>query len=155
MLEVCNVLPIGRLARSSTLSKFALPFLIPRQYTCSIGQQDALEGVRTHLHEESLLSIKYSSKGMTYDNVNYEKSSFEGCIETTEAPSGSPDWITIAICVCSVLVIVLIVVIVIVVVKSKGKKQLPKQDPEAPKETSEEAPKEAPKEDPEVPKESN
>ena len=128
---------------------FFLLFLTFSQYTCSIGDQDAFEGVRTHLHEEGLLSLKYSSKGMTYSNIEYQKTSFEGCLETTEAPSGSsPNWVTIAICVCSVLVIVIIVIIVIVIVKVKGKskKQLPKQDPEAPKEAPKEATEEAPKE---------
>lgn len=92
---------------------------------CTIGTTDALTSLRKYLNQDAHLTLSYNSLKVTYDGVEYEKTSFVGCIEE-EAPK-SMMWLYITIGIV-IIVLLVIAIIIVVVNKRKGKKQLPKYD---------------------------
>lgn len=61
---------------------------------------------------------------LTFDGKQYEKTSFEGCIEKKEEPQ-SMVWLYILIA-CVVIVVIVVVVTIIIISKRKDRKELPK-----------------------------
>lgn len=61
---------------------------------------------------------------LTFDGKQYEKTSFEGCIEKKEEPQ-SMVWLYIVIA-CVIIVVIAVVVTIIILSKRKDRKELPK-----------------------------